>query len=101
MRTNFDGVIGEITSLPGCSQVGVSHGVFAPKEIRHQGHGRSSNQKRTEYMKTELGYDYALCTVSEGNNVQKKILQKNGWFKLDSFMSEKTDHLVHLYGKEL
>lgn len=98
MRVKIKGVIGEIDSLPGCSQVGVSHAVFVPPEDRGRGWGKEANLERLTYMFNELGYDYALCTVDSANLAQVKILEGNGWKKLDEFKSSKTGHTVCLYG---
>lgn len=92
---------GEVDSLPGCSQIAVSHGVFVPKALRHQGRGKVANEKRLVTFKQELGYDYVLCSVSEHNVAEIHILEQNGWSKLDEFLSSKTDHKVYLYGRRL
>lgn len=101
MRTNFGGVFGEIDSLPGCSQVGVSHAVYVPASGRNDGAGTLANTLRTGYMRETLGYDYALCTVNAANDAQIHLLMKNGWTRLDAFDSSKTGHHVTLWGKRL
>lgn len=101
MRLTFNGVHGEIDSLPGCSQVGVSHAVFAPMQARGKGMGAKASVERTQHMKHIMGYDYALCTVAEDNKAQIAIVEGRGWKKLDEFYSSKTDHMVYLYGKVL
>ena len=101
MRIAFNGVYGEITSMPGCSQVAISHGVFVPANSRKCGMGKLAHKARLEYAKNHLGYDYILCTVESTNIVQIRILDKYGWKKLDEFKSLKTEHTVCLYGKTL
>lgn len=98
MRYNLDDCIGELTALPGCSQVVVSHGVFVPTHKRGKGVGKKAHKARLAYIQ-DLGYDYSLCTVDSSNIAQKKILEVNGWKVLDSFVSSKTGHLVLLYGR--
>lgn len=100
-RFNFNGVIGEVHSLPGCSQVGVSHAVFTPPTRRGRGFGKEAHAERIRFMKNMLGYDYAMCTVDSNNEAQKAILQEAGWSRLDAFTSSKTDHQVLIYGKNL
>jgi L-amino acid N-acyltransferase YncA len=100
MRINFLGSVAEIDSLPGCSQVAVSHSAFTQPGLRGRGRGRMGNKTRLDYMKT-LGYDYALCTIDVANEAQVSILKKNGWSRLDSFVSSKTGHDVALFGKGL
>lgn len=100
MRNRNGLVIEEIDNLPGCSQIAVSHGVFVPKEHRGTGKGGDAHTERLATM-SDLGYDYALCTVDAANTAQIKILKKNNWKKLDKFVSSKTGHKIALYGKFL
>ena len=99
MRKSFNGVIGEITSLPGCSQVAVSHSVFLPPEKRGQSLAVRANRERQHFCFNEMVYDYMLCTVDSDNKRQIDVLQKSGWHKLDAFVSRKTEHLVEIWGK--
>ena len=69
MRQKICGVYGEIDSLPGCTQVGVSHSVFCPPENRNKGRGTEANKRRLVFMKHDYGYDYAVCTVDLNNHV--------------------------------
>lgn len=101
MRTCTSGVYGEIDSLPGCSQVGVSHAVYVPESLRGAGLGKKANIQRLRYMGSSLGYDYALCTVDAANIAQIKILQDNEWEKLSWFTSSKTGHRVEIWGYKL
>jgi hypothetical protein len=98
MRTAWFGVAGEIDTLPGCSQVAVSHSVFA--STRGNGWGSKAHAKRLDYLQ-ELGYNYVLCTVDLSNDTQKCIMAKFNWKLLDQFTSSKTGHKVALYGKVL
>lgn len=100
MRFSTNGVHGEITTLPGCTQVAVSHGVYVRASERGQGRGQKANDERQQFMK-DHGYDYALCTVDAANAAQNAVMAKNGWKQLDTFLSSKTGHTVHLYGKTL
>ena len=94
-------MFGEIDSLPGCSQIGVSHSVFCPPEHRTKGAGTEANRRRLTLMKADYGYDYALCTVDLSNHAQLRILAANGWTQLDSFLSSKTGHKVGIFGTQL
>jgi hypothetical protein len=49
----------------------------------------------------EYGYDYALCTVTADNAAQRRILKINGWKKLDTFVSSKTENEVIVYGRKI
>lgn len=99
MRFNIDGVIGEIDTLPGCSQIGVSHSVFLPKQFRGEGRGTNANTKRQILAFEELGYDALICTVDSANLSQGKIMVSNNWTLLTSFKSRKTGHDVDIWFK--
>ena len=100
MRYSIDGVIGEVSDMPGCFQVAISHYVWMPPEMRGKGHGKAVHARRIDMFK-EMGYDYVLCTVESTNAAQIKILKSNGWNVLDSFTSAKTGHAVLICGKLL
>lgn len=78
MRYQIDGVYGEIDSLPGCTQVAVSHAVFLPPKERGKGKGTAAHGKRLKMLKEDLGYDYTLCTVDSQNQHQREIMQTHG-----------------------
>lgn len=90
--------VGEIDDLPGCSQIAVSHSVFALK--KGAGQGRQANEQRLNIM-AELGYDYTLCTSNLTNGPQRTILESNGWTLLASFTSSKTGNLVGVWGRHV
>ena len=96
MRISFEGVHGEIDSLPGCSQIAVSHGVFVPLSRRNEGKGKYANRQRLVWMAIQ-GYDVAMCTIDSANEAQKKILEANNWHPVWSFDSSKTGHTVTVY----
>lgn len=97
MRQNISGVVGEIDTLPGCSQVCVSHSVFLPPHHRGDGLGTEANKSRQQIAFEQLNYDMMLCTVDADNKVQKAILKHNGWKYLEFFKSRKTGHMVELW----
>lgn len=105
MRTTYsiDGkqvATGEISSLPGCSQVGVLHSAFVLPQHRGNGIGKLAHQNRLDIARENL-YDYALCTVDSENEPQIKNLLSNGWDLLDRFESNKTGHKVEIWGRKL
>lgn len=99
MRFNDYGVIGEIDSLPGCSQIAVFHSVFNPTE-RQVGRGDLAHKARLDKARY-LGYDLAMCTVNLENVAQGKILLNNSWRFIQGFKSSKTSHGVGLYIREI
>lgn len=100
MRFKHLNCVGEIDNLPGCSQVAVFHSVFVPPKLRGHKFGSVAHKERLNTA-TELGYNYVLCTVDISNQYEIIILEKNGWKKLDTFTSDKTGHVVALYGKHI
>lgn len=91
-------VFGEVDSLPGCSQVAVSHSVFSVSKLPRA--GSKAHAERLAYLRS-LGYDYVLCIVNSTNAKQLSILKRFQWKPLDTFTSDKTGHFVCLYGKAL
>jgi len=97
-----DGIGGfyELNPFPGCNQIIISNHSWIPQEQRGKGQGGKVHQFRLK-MAENLGYDYILCTVKADNIPQIRILEKNGWKRLDSFDNRETKNLVFLYGKQL
>ncbi len=91
---------GELTSLPGCAQVAVSHASFLKPAFRGRGFGKTMHQRRLNYAK-DAAYDYVLCTVVSTNAPQKRILTQHNWRKLDQFLSSRSDEMIELWGKVL
>lgn len=100
MRLKTGKAICELTSLPGCAQIVVSHNVFVPLELRKQGYGTEAHSIRLEIIE-DLGYDYAICTVDAENEAERKILQRNNWCLLDTFVSNKSNKYIYLYGRRI
>jgi len=98
LRQNINGVVGELDTLPGCSQVAVSHSVFLESTNRGKGIGKEANELRKDIAFNQLRYDMMICTVDSTNQVQIAILKSNGWIYLTDFRSRKTKHLVELWG---
>lgn len=97
MRQNILGVVGELDTLPGCSQIAVSHSVFLPPDRRGNKIGTLANKSRQDTAFDELNYDMMICTIDQANIVQRSILVTNGWECLASFKSRKTGHTVELW----
>lgn len=99
MRFNHYGIIGEIDSLPGCTQVAVFHSVFNPG-VRGEGRGKLAHDARIDQARY-LGYNTALCTVNMDNSIQLHILEKAGWKCVHKFNSIKTNHTVGIFVKDV
>jgi predicted GNAT superfamily acetyltransferase len=90
----------ELTPLPGCGQVVVSHASFIYEEKRGKGAGKAAHARRLSVIE-KLGYDFALCTVVKGNEAQERILAGAGWKELASFKSSYTKNTVLIYGRAI
>lgn len=90
----------EFDNLPGCSQVVVSHSMFLNPEERGKKLSEHLAMKRVFHAR-DLGYDYMLCTVCTTNKAQLKVIERNGWERLTSFKSSKTEHEVLIYGRKV
>lgn len=99
MRVNIDGVVGEITTFPGNSDIAVSHGVYNTGK-RGQGIGTKAHVKRLDMLR-DLGYKYVLCTVDAKNTTQQNILAKNYWHRLNILESDRTGNEIWLYGRHI
>ena len=89
---------GHITPLAGCPDVAISHNVWT--ETPGSGCGASASLSRCNQLRND-GYSAVICTVNADNQVQKKILLKNGWSFGLSFRSRRNGHKVEIWTKEL
>lgn len=103
MRSHVDSLdsvfVGEVTSLPGCADVAVSHAMFC-QSGKGRGNAAKAARMRLHQMQ-ELGYMAVICTVVEGNVAQEKTLERTGYTKLMSYKSQRTGNTVWLWGREL
>ncbi len=100
MRYSDDSGHWELNSFPGCNQIVVSNHAYVKPAYRGNGVGRECNIHRINQA-TELGYDLMLCTVKSVNTIQIRILQRNGWRMLDSFLNRESGNQVELWSKSL
>lgn len=97
---SYDEKYGKLDDLPGNCEVGVSHSVYIPVCERGQGIGQRQHKKRLRYLQ-QTGHGYVICTVNATNYVELHILDKNGWKRLDSFISPCGCHEVYVYGRRV
>jgi hypothetical protein len=90
----------QLDNLPGCDQICVSHSAFVLNEKKAQGFGDAYHKQRLAQMRNLL-YDGAVATVRDGNIAQEKIMTTNGWNKVFTFLSKKTQNTVSLWVKQL
>lgn len=91
--------VGEVTSLPGCADIAVSHALYC-KHGKGRGNAASAGVERMMQLR-DLGYMAVICTVVEGNVAQEKTLSKLGYAKLMKYGSDRTGNTVWLWGREL
>lgn len=89
----------EITSLPGQCQVAICHSFFITEHARGQGQGKFLKAQQRRTLRA-LHYDFAVCTVSAGNAAQKRILEAEGWKKLDEFHNRRLSETTELWGMQ-
>lgn len=90
----------ELTPMPGCSAVGVSHGLFIDPEWRRKGIGSDAMLERFTKAK-ELGFQCLICTTKVESVAQYKILTKTGWKLVRQFTNPKTGNEVRFWLKHL
>tara|TARA_R110000822_G_scaffold302649_2_gene426970 strand:+ start:20548 stop:20853 length:306 start_codon:yes stop_codon:yes gene_type:complete len=100
MRSANEDGYGELNNFPGCNQIIVSNHAFIYKDKRGLGKGDQNHKLRLEKAKL-MGYDYMICTVISSNVPQIKILLKNKWKILDTFLNSETSNKIHIFGKKL
>jgi uncharacterized protein with NAD-binding domain and iron-sulfur cluster len=91
--------VGEITSLPGCPDVGVSHAMYC-RSGKGRGNAFSALMMREDQCR-DLGYRVMICTVVEGNIAQERTLKKAGYTVTLSFNSPRTGHTVRMWARSL
>ena len=90
----------EISSLPGQSQVAVTHGFVVPEGMRGQGNAHRLKEQQQRDLASQH-YDFALCTVASGNTAQKRVLAKRGWKCMAMFRNRRSCETTELWGCEL
>jgi len=90
----------EIDSMPGQVQVALCHGFYINRFDRGRGLGHMQKLHQNE-MLSQLGYNYAICTVAHDNLAQKKILDRAGWKQLSPFKNTRLGGSTELWGFEV
>lgn len=90
----------EVDSLPGCTQMAVSHSLFTPDKYRGKGLGKRGMLARLKQIEG-LGYDCVMCTTSMSNKAQTFILMWTGWIIVHRFTSTKTGNVVSVWVKNI
>lgn len=78
----------EIDSLPSQVQVAVCHGFYVHEQLRGKGHASALHVIQIKELRN-LGYDYAICTVSGINPAQSKAIANAGWTLTNTFYNRR------------
>jgi hypothetical protein len=89
-----------LRELPGCCGVYVSYNCSVSSKYRKLGIGTLLNKMRQQ-IAWDHGYTLLICTDVDNNEPQQKILKKNNWTKLTSFINRNTDNPVSLHSIEV
>lgn len=89
---------GEVTPMPGCPDLAVSHAVYHMEG--NSGFGKRANRQRCLQL-ARLGYSAVICTVEAGNGKQLTILREEGWHESPPFRNRRTGHDVIVFMKGL
>ena len=90
----------EIDSIPGQPQIAHCHSFFVPIDRRGLKLGHALKEHQVKTLAAEL-YDYATATVDSGNEAQKRVLEKAGFRRLDTFTNSKTGGTTELWGRQI
>lgn len=98
---NKEGVASfHLQTLPGCCGICVSYRSCIAEKYRKKGLGSLLNSMRIVIAK-EAGFGLMLCTDVVTNIAQRKILNKNGWKELTSFVNPRTGNTVSIHAIDL
>lgn len=83
-----------IGQMPACPNVCLSYHANIEREYAGRGLGKLLNNLRINAAK-HAGFTAMLCTVSEDNKPQIKILNKNGWRHISTIQGERGNILLY------
>lgn len=78
----------EIDSLPSQVQVAICHGFFVHEHKRGKGYAIALHAIQLKELRN-LGYDYAIATVSGVNPAQSKAIANAGWTLTNTFYNRR------------
>ena len=82
-----------IKQMPGCCGICISTGCWIHHNSRNKGIGTLLNKLRIDLARG-LGYGILMCTDVTSNQHQRRILSKNGWKDIYTFVNPRTNHEV-------
>lgn len=78
-----------------CCGICVSTQAEVAPEYRGRGLGTLLNSLRIDIARY-LGYGLLLCTDVDSNEYQRRILKKNGWKDIHTFLNPRTKNKIHI-----
>jgi hypothetical protein len=84
-----------LTEMPHCCGLIVSHGVYVGYSFENKGIGKAIHECRLQIMR-DLGYSCAICTDENGNTPQEKILKRFKWKTVHTFLNDNSDNEVNI-----
>lgn len=90
----------EFNTFPGCNQLIVSNHAFIKPEQRGKGFGQKQQLNKLN-LAAELGYNCIICTVKSDNEVEKYILNKNGWIQVHTFFNTQSENLIDIFLRDI
>jgi ribosomal protein S18 acetylase RimI-like enzyme len=83
----------KLSQIPGCCGICVSYNSGVDERFRSRGIGSILNSMRIQ-MAYEDGYTVLMGTTVETNGHELRILEKNGWRQISSFVNKRTRRTV-------
>jgi len=90
----------EMTPMPGCPRVGISHGLEIFPEFRGKGLSKRTQEVRDAFAK-QSGFVVLISTTRCGNTPQEHRQEGNAAKVVASFYNNSTKHDVKLYVRHL
>lgn len=88
------------TPLIGNFNIAELHSATMKELYRGKGFGAEEQMKALKDLAAR-GYELVIATVSDENDAQKRIMEKNGWRLVWAYHSDCSGHMVRFYVFEL
>lgn len=85
----------ELYKFPHCCAFMISCNSFVNFAYQNKGIGKLLNQFRIDIAR-ELGFTALVCTDRDKNEIQRKLLKKNGWKDIYTVKNKRTNNVVHI-----
>ena len=90
----------EMSQLPGCCMYLTCFHMYITDKYRGKGLG-TLLQSMKEEIARYLGYTFLICTVTDNNESQKKVLEKTGWKMIHQEENKRSCNIVNMYIKKV